>query len=164
MTQITLPLANFICVEALPSTTVEERGRLPKESGIYFVLNATGVVQYIGRTTNLYLRWIGHHRLDQYNAMTGARIAWLTMSNPDLLPAIEQACIEYFQPQDNGRRLRDAVEESPDTIGNRKILGTMRLTKEAWRLLRALAAQAGVSMMAIVEVLIREHAKKQGIQ
>jgi hypothetical protein len=45
-----------------------------------------------------------------------------------------------------------------------KILGSMRLTQHAWRLLRLLAARAGVSMTAVVELLIREQARKEGIE
>jgi hypothetical protein len=45
-----------------------------------------------------------------------------------------------------------------------KILGSMRLTQTAWRLLRLLATHSGISMTAVVEMLIREQASKQGIE
>jgi len=45
-----------------------------------------------------------------------------------------------------------------------KILGSMRLTHHAWRLLRLLAARSGVSMTAVVELLIRDAARQQGIK
>lgn len=45
-----------------------------------------------------------------------------------------------------------------------KILGSMRLTQTAWRLLRLLAAHSGISMTAVVELLIREQARQQGIE
>jgi hypothetical protein len=45
----------------------------------------------------------------------------------------------------------------------KKILGSIRLTKEAWRLLRLLAAHSGVSMTAIMEMAIRDRASREGM-
>ena len=40
---------------------------------------------------------------------------------------------------------------------------SIRLTGEAKRLLRALATQSGISMTAVLEMSIREHAQRKGI-
>ena len=41
---------------------------------------------------------------------------------------------------------------------------SIRLTVEAKRLLRALATQSGISMTAVLEIIIREQAQRKGIQ
>ena len=41
---------------------------------------------------------------------------------------------------------------------------SIRLTVEAKSLLRALATQSGISMTAVLEIIIREHAQRKGVQ
>ncbi len=41
---------------------------------------------------------------------------------------------------------------------------SMRLTFEAKRLLRALATQSGMSMTAVLEIILREQAQRKGVQ
>ena len=43
-----------------------------------------------------------------------------------------------------------------------KQASSIRLTLEAKRLLRALAAQSGISMTAVLEIIIREQAQRKG--
>lgn len=45
-----------------------------------------------------------------------------------------------------------------------KHASSIRLTTEAKRLLRALAAQSGISMSAALEIVIRDQAKRKGIK
>jgi predicted DNA-binding protein len=45
----------------------------------------------------------------------------------------------------------------------KKHASSIRLTVEAKQLLRALAMQSGISMTAVLEILIREHAKRKGV-
>ena len=45
-----------------------------------------------------------------------------------------------------------------------KQASSMRLTGEAKRLLRALATQLGISMTAVMEIIIREQAQRKGVQ
>ena len=86
---------------ALPSLPLADRSQLPSCSAIYFALEGD-CISYIGRTTNLKQRWITHHRYSQLNGLGNVRIAWLECSDPSLLPEIEAALIEYFQPSLNG--------------------------------------------------------------
>lgn len=144
MNQAYLPLAEYICVDSLPSVPVCEHALLPKESGIYFVVSHDGIVQYIGRTSNLHARWNIHHRLDQYGKMPLFRIAWLAISNSELLPALEKAYIHYFQPKDNGNDL-----ESDDHS-----LITIKTSKKVLQLLKLLAAHTGEKQYAIPERLL----------
>lgn len=86
---------------ALPSLPLATRAELPNCPAIYFVLNGDAVV-YIGRTNNLYQRWVAHHRWHQLKLMTGdIRIAWLECSDASLLSEIETALIEHFKPSFN---------------------------------------------------------------
>ena len=45
-----------------------------------------------------------------------------------------------------------------------KHASSIRLTTEAKRLLRALAAQSGISMTAMLELMIRDRAKREGVK
>jgi excinuclease UvrABC nuclease subunit len=146
-----LPLAEYIALENLPSVAVSALWALPRASGIYFVVSDDGIVQYIGRTRDLYARWHPHHRSIQYRKYPHYRIAWVTVSNPELLPAIEQACIDFFHPKDNGQAL------APD---EQILQCTMKTTPEAQRLLRLIAAHTGEKQYAVLERLLRQELRQ----
>jgi hypothetical protein len=86
---------------ALPSLPLTDRSQLPVCPAVYFALDGDRVL-YIGRSVNLQQRWITHHRYSQLKGLNNVRIAWLECSDPSLLPEIEVALIEYFQPSLNG--------------------------------------------------------------
>ena len=88
-------------LSTLPSVPLCDRRQLPTTSGIYFALSG-GTVQYIGRSVNIQQRWAGHHRTDQLSAMQNPRIAYIAISDKSLLPEIETALIEWFDPPLNG--------------------------------------------------------------
>lgn len=88
-------------VETLPALPFAERLRLPDVAAIYFVLDALGGVQYIGRANRLKKRWIGHHRLDEFSHISNAHIAYLIITDVSLLPDIERALIARFEPPCN---------------------------------------------------------------
>ncbi|MCC5624821.1 hypothetical protein [Nostoc sp. CHAB 5715] len=79
----------------LPSVALNERSQLPSQRCIYFAIDSQGVVQYIGRTVNLQTRWLKHHRYKQLAQSEDVRIAYLSIE-PDLLPEVELALIEWF--------------------------------------------------------------------
>ncbi|BAY35665.1 XRE family transcriptional regulator (plasmid) [Nostoc carneum NIES-2107] len=85
---------------ALPSVSLQERSQLPSTPCIYFAIDSQGVIQYIGRTVNLQGRWLKHHRYKQLAQSKDVRIAYLSIE-PDLLPEVELALIEWFNPQLN---------------------------------------------------------------
>lgn len=85
----------------LPSLPLASRSALPPCPAVYFVLEGNHVL-YVGRSVNLQQRWITHHRYSQLKGLNNVRIAWLECSDPSLLPEIEAALIEYFQPSLNG--------------------------------------------------------------
>ncbi len=98
-----------IVIDALPSLALTERVQLPNESALYFVLNATNEVLYLGRAKSLKARWRNHHRLADFMQKTDVRIAWVTVSDHYLLPALEDACLAYFQPTFNRRTTADYI-------------------------------------------------------
>ena len=82
----------------LPSLPLGERKQLPKCSGIYFVIK-DGDILYVGRTANLYQRWLAHHIWQHLYGVSGElRVAWLECSDNELLPKIENALIVHFKP------------------------------------------------------------------
>lgn len=89
-------------ISTLPSVAFSSRHELPSESGIYFALSAAGEVLYIGKAANIADRWIRHHRSQQMQEIASARIAWLTISETDMLADVERALITYFAPPLNG--------------------------------------------------------------
>jgi len=88
-------------LSALPSMPLENRLSLPQSSGIYFAIDSQNTIQYIGRAVNINQRWTQHHRYYQLSQMGSVRIAYLT-ADADLLPSIESALIQWFNPALNG--------------------------------------------------------------
>ncbi|MDF5718021.1 MAG: GIY-YIG nuclease family protein [Rhizonema sp. NSF051] len=90
-----------IKLETLPWLPLEEKSAFPKRSSIYFAIDSLGSIQYIGRTINVRTRWGNHHKYNELNAIGNIKIAYLFVDLPELLPEIERALIEYFQPSLN---------------------------------------------------------------
>jgi hypothetical protein len=82
----------------LPSVAIESKSQLPKVSCVYMAIDPHGVVQYIGRSANLHQRWAGHHKHEELSKMEGIKIAYLAADDVNLLPAVEMALIEWFNP------------------------------------------------------------------
>jgi DNA-binding XRE family transcriptional regulator len=97
----------------LPSVPLEMRSLLPQTPCIYFAIDSQGMVQYIGQSGNLQLRWECHHRQKQLELVDGITIAWLTIDSPQLLIEIEAALINWFNPPLNfiKPRLQEVPEE-----------------------------------------------------
>lgn len=81
----------------LPSLPLSWRKGFPSCSAIYFAISNNQVL-YIGRTLNLVRRWANHHRQAELENVDEVRIAWMEVSEPELLPAIEKALIQFFKP------------------------------------------------------------------
>lgn len=90
-----------IKLSELPSVPLEWYKGLPKCAAIYIAYSEYEEVLYVGRSVDLQNRWKGHHRIDQLIQVGNVRLAWIEVSNSKLLPAIETALIEYFQPRFN---------------------------------------------------------------
>ena len=88
-------------LSSLPSVSIENRSQLPSTPCIYFAIDALGVVQYIGRSVNPKFRWVAHHKQSTLQKIGSIKISYLFIDLPELLPSIEEALIEWFQPQLN---------------------------------------------------------------
>jgi len=88
------------CIDfsALPSLPIEQRKNLPNTSGVYFVIDSSGNVLYIGRSSNFQQRWIKHHKSDELQKLTNISLTWIEVSETSSLPEIEAALIEWFNP------------------------------------------------------------------
>ncbi|MBD2211890.1 GIY-YIG nuclease family protein [Nostoc linckia FACHB-104] len=144
---------------ALPSMPLGWKKALPKCACIYFAIDASNQVQYIGQTHNLKTRWINHHRLKHLQDMDGVRLAWMEISDTSLLPEIEQALIAWFDPPIN--RLRDGTC-NPSTDKTRVSTYIDQRLKE---LAEKVGASQGRSLSNYVEQLIKQdviRAQKEG--
>jgi excinuclease UvrABC nuclease subunit len=85
---------------------ITELEALPKESGIYKILDNQGTVIYVGQSKNIYIRWKnGHHKLSVIVAECGvsASIQWVLL--PEwLLNRAESAAICFYQPRLNQKQ------------------------------------------------------------
>lgn len=123
----------------LPSVSLEERLHLPTIPCIYFVIDSTGVVQYIGKSVNSKARWASHHKLDQVSNLDKPRIAWLEVSDNSLLQSIESALIQWFNPPLNETRFGTGSH----------IKGMLRLRIRAGKRAEDIAVELGVAISTV---------------
>ena len=143
-------------IASLPSVALADRKQLPETPSIYFAIDIGGNVQYIGRSVNPRQRWATHHRAKQLESRTGIRIAYLSC-DADLLPLIEDALIDWFNPLLN----RQVTPEEFRIDGGRKNT-TLRLDIEAVSAFRRLAKKTNMSLPKYVEALMVRHAIEEG--
>ena len=103
-----------INLSSLPWLPLEERSAFPRQPAIYFAIDAQDQIQYIGRSIDPKLRWSGHHRYEQLAAIERVRIAYLFVDSPELLPGIEAALIDWFDPPLNVMGRRDLNQVATD--------------------------------------------------
>ena len=84
-------------LDTLPWLPLEARSAFPRQPAIYFAIDSEGTVQYVGRSVDPKRRWVQHHHYEELAALDGIRIAYL-FTDADLLPIVEAALIEFFDP------------------------------------------------------------------
>jgi GIY-YIG catalytic domain len=100
---------------ALPYVVMSELNYLPTCSGIYFAIEESGQVAYIGQSVNIRRRWQNHHvqgRLCDLGDLHSARrvkIAWLEIDDTQKLEPLELALIRRFKPRLNKRYARPVI-------------------------------------------------------
>ena len=155
---MSLPTPESINVTALPYVLMDERGSLPNIPAVYFVLNNTGDILYIGRAKSLCFRWQSHHRMAQFIAYKDLKLAWIVVEDIDLLGSLEKSCIDYFSPSLNG-----PVHGYRESMARPRVITSMRLTPETKSLLARLSDLLGMSQAAVIETLIREKARREKV-
>jgi hypothetical protein len=98
---VSLPIADL---PALPALSLVDRGLLPDCPAVYFVLDETCTVLYVGYTASLRDRWKNHHRLESFRQLEPIRIAWLAVDDAARLSTFEQDFIEQLNPPFNVQR------------------------------------------------------------
>lgn len=77
--------------------TLNEKHLLPELPGVYFVKDGD-LVLYVGKTKNLNIRWLNHHRYDQLcEQYPNAVISWIIVT-PELLHITEKEFIQKLNP------------------------------------------------------------------
>jgi hypothetical protein len=154
---------------ALPFVPFPEYKRLPRLAAIYFVLNSTGTVLYVGQSINLALRWAGHHRTAKLIDHQATRIAWLVMDDTTLLDAVEAACIIYFDPPCNGFRGIRAPQQRSRCAGLKRLpkrndyqKRLIRIPMDMYLWLEEDAFQHGHTMNFHILYLIEKRMQKEG--
>ena len=66
-------------VWSLPSVELADRASLPNIPAIYYATDRTGQILYVGKATNLYLRWNSrrfgaHHKLNELSQYHGVKL------------------------------------------------------------------------------------------
>lgn len=103
----------------LPHISLKSRTLLPEESGIYYVVDETSIIWYIGKAKNLRTRWTGdsHHRLDQLQKQRKKQFTiYYELLPESLLDLIEQERIEHYSPQLNGTQVKAKKLRPTETL------------------------------------------------
>lgn len=138
-------------IDSLPSVPIESKSQLPKASCVYMAIDGHGVIQYVGRSANLSVRWANHHKHDDLSKMEGVKIAYMTVSDVELLPVVEMALIEWFDPP-----LNSGFGGKPLKYGAPKTERKIRLTDGTWSNLQQIALEHSLTGRAdLLEELAR---------
>lgn len=158
---------NNIVPTSLPSVALKTKFKLPKEPGIYFVIWMEQIL-YIGRSENIFKRWQGHHRYQQIlEDHPGSHIAWIVCSEMSLLPVIENALIDKFQPPINWSDVQKYTPRQRYREGRKPFRGEAKkrrnviLTEKNYQGLQAIAEALGKpSRSEAIEYLAEEKYKE----
>lgn len=143
--------AKDIDIRQLPFVCLESKNSLPKSAGVYLVLDETGKVRYIGLSKNIKGRWAQHHRMQEFSSLGLLKIAYLQVSDSSLLPQIEIALIQHFQPDLNKTKGGSTGGGSGDLIEG----VFFRLNDEEFALLEAYCEAVCRTKSDVLRELIR---------
>lgn len=144
--------------QSLPSVDWRKKKDLPQKPGIYFFIDESNAVRYIGMSRNIQRRVSGHNHRKFLQSQPKARVAYLTVSDlaisdPFLIPEIENALIKHFQPDLNITREGTSNRQ----IGDRpKLTKTYRINADLVEALEARAKDQGVTQVQLLEEAIAQ--------
>lgn len=81
----------------LPSVLFIDKKHLPDCSGVYFVVDQSETVIYIGRAENIKKRWLNHHHFDR---CSDCRISWIKATVKASMK-VEKILVEKIRPRLN---------------------------------------------------------------
>lgn len=147
-----MTVINDISIGNLPFVTFDNRKKLPPFTAIYFALSPTNDVLYIGRSSQLKVRWQSHHRIPDLEKMQCASIAWFECKEDELEP-LERSLIDMYQPSLNDTPLSHA--------DNGKVKRTFELEIGTIEILERRAKLERRTLSAIIDIAIEEYGYKQ---
>ena len=89
---------DLLKISALPWLPLEERSAFPQKRAIYFAIDASNRIHYIGIAENPKTRWSNHHKFPELSKIVGVKIAYFFVNTFDPLRPAETALIKHFQP------------------------------------------------------------------
>jgi len=113
LSEVVSTLVDFTVPEPVPSVRFAQRKHLPRVSGIYLLVRDDEVI-YVGKSSNLRVRWQNHHKEAQIKDPENVEIFYFFADN-QMLDSIESALIGWFNPDLNvssgsgGRALKSNV-------------------------------------------------------
>lgn len=121
---MSLPIPEDISLETLPWLSLDSLKHLPSIPALYFLVDAENCILYIGRSQSLRQRWQAHHVLHKViDRATSLRLLWYQVETPEILIALEKACLDRWKPVLNGRHIYgpQGVNDMslPSTFGQR---------------------------------------------
>lgn len=154
-----VPLEMFTPM-ALPSVAWEDRKTLPKMMALYFVLDASDKVLYIGQTADVSIRLRYHHHAQRFLDLSVSRIAYFAMTDLDLLNAYEVALIAHFRPPLN-TRLRMPYTRSLTPKGPPWKALSLKLPQELLDALNSLHRDHGISRNGFIVQILRAYVAQE---
>jgi hypothetical protein len=124
-------------IAKLPDVGLKNKDLLPTVPGIYYVVDETGLIWYIGQAQNLQKRWAGnsHHRIDQLiakNRQKNFRIYYECVSATSL-NEVENSRINKYNPHLNG-----------STVKSKNVIPTETLLRETLTAIAEVAFILGI--------------------
>jgi hypothetical protein len=142
-------------IHSLPFVETTSLKMLPPISAIYFVLNPSNEVLYIGQSRNLFQRFLAHHRLTDFKFNSFERICWFT-SEEEMLDELEAMAIQHFSPTLNGRIVH--VHETTTTSCH------FRLGDDDSIILERQSRTLGINKTAVVSLALRALEAQQNMR
>ena len=102
----------------LPKVSLQAKQLLPEYSGIYYLLDQTNTVWYIGKAVNIRKRWQGkaHHRINQLKAQKKHFTIHYEPVSRTQLGEVEKQRIEKYQPHLNASPVKTKKVRPTETL------------------------------------------------
>ncbi|MCC5638585.1 GIY-YIG nuclease family protein [Nostoc sp. CHAB 5844] len=143
----------------MPSLPLASRKNLPGCPAIYFVLDGDRIL-YVGKTNNLWQRWITHHRFLQLSSMGDLiSIAWLECEDISRLDALEKQLITALQPELNSKNLNENLRGKRGDPNYRLISGYV--PKDLALLFKTICAATEIDQSKALEEMIAKWTREK---
>ncbi len=108
-----------IQILSLPKVSLETKEMLPEYSGIYYVIDESNTVWYIGKAKNIRKRWLGksHHRIYQLKIQKQKHFSiYYEQVNYSQLDKIEKQKIKKYTPHLNNSPVKNKKVRPTETL------------------------------------------------